>query len=148
MKQKIINPRHRLFIASYNGNATEAAKLAGYSEKTARSQGQRLLTNVDIAAAIKAKEEKTLARVEKKAEQELVSREKLLEFCGNIIKVAAEAGLDADFAPEKVKAALKAADLAAKIQGLHKDTNINVNVFTLVDVLAKIENNGASTSDR
>lgn len=29
-------------------NATLAAKEAGYSEKTARSQGQRLLTNVDI----------------------------------------------------------------------------------------------------
>ena len=29
-------------------NATRAAKVAGYSEKTARSQGQRLLTNVDI----------------------------------------------------------------------------------------------------
>lgn len=33
-------------------NATQAAKRAGYSEKTARQQGQRLLTNVDIQAAI------------------------------------------------------------------------------------------------
>jgi hypothetical protein len=32
-------------------NATQAAIRAGYSEKTAKSQGQRLLTNVDIAAA-------------------------------------------------------------------------------------------------
>lgn len=30
------------------GNATESAIAAGYSEKTARSQGQRLLTKVDI----------------------------------------------------------------------------------------------------
>lgn len=30
------------------GNATQAAVNAGYSKKTARSQGQRLLTNVDI----------------------------------------------------------------------------------------------------
>lgn len=29
-------------------NATQAAKRAGYSEDTAKSQGQRLLTNVDI----------------------------------------------------------------------------------------------------
>ena len=29
-------------------NATEAAKKAGYSEKTAKQQGQRLLTNVDL----------------------------------------------------------------------------------------------------
>lgn len=34
-------------------NATAAAERAGYSAKTARSQGQRLLTNVDIAARIK-----------------------------------------------------------------------------------------------
>lgn len=34
-------------------NATQAAIRAGYSEKTARSQGARLLTNVDIQNAIK-----------------------------------------------------------------------------------------------
>ena len=33
-------------------NATQAAIGAGYSEKTARSQGERLLTNVDIGCAI------------------------------------------------------------------------------------------------
>ena len=33
-------------------NATDAAIKAGYSEKTARSQGSRLLTNVDIQKAI------------------------------------------------------------------------------------------------
>lgn len=36
-----------------DNNATQAAMRAGYSKKTAKSQGQRLLTNVDIAAAIK-----------------------------------------------------------------------------------------------
>lgn len=37
-----------------DNNATQAAIRAGYSKKTAKSQGQRLLTNVDIKAAIKA----------------------------------------------------------------------------------------------
>ena len=36
-------------------NATQAALRAGYSEKTARSQGQRLLTKVDISKAIQAR---------------------------------------------------------------------------------------------
>ncbi len=36
-----------------NPNATEAAKAAGYSDKTARSQGQRLLTNADILQYIR-----------------------------------------------------------------------------------------------
>lgn len=36
-------------------NAAEAARLAGYSKKTARQQGSRLLTDVDIAAAVAAR---------------------------------------------------------------------------------------------
>ena len=50
-----------LFVQEYlvDLNATQAAIRAGYSEKTARSQGQRLLTNVDIKTAIaKAKKER------------------------------------------------------------------------------------------
>ena len=45
-----MNAKQKKFAELYaaNPNATEAAKGAGYSEKTARSQGQRLLTNVDI----------------------------------------------------------------------------------------------------
>ena len=45
-----LNERRRRFAEYYaaSANATEAARAAGYSEKTARSQGQRLLTNADI----------------------------------------------------------------------------------------------------
>lgn len=47
--------RQRAFVLEYvanGGNATEAAKTAGYSGSTARQQGSRLLTNVDILAAV------------------------------------------------------------------------------------------------
>lgn len=46
-----------LFIAHYLEcwNAAEAARRAGYSESTARSQGSRLLTNVDIQAEINSR---------------------------------------------------------------------------------------------
>ncbi len=56
-----VNERQRKFAEFYaeNPNATEAAKLAGYSEKTARSQGQRLLTNVDIQKRIRELQEET-----------------------------------------------------------------------------------------
>lgn len=49
-----LNDRQERFVDEYlvDHNATAAAKRAGYSKKTARSQGQRLLTNVDIQAAI------------------------------------------------------------------------------------------------
>lgn len=42
--------RQRTFCERFAacGNAAQAAREAGYSEKTARSQGQRLLTDVDI----------------------------------------------------------------------------------------------------
>lgn len=55
-----MTPKQRRFVELYNGNATEAAIAAGYSRKTARSIGQRILTNVDVAEAIKAREDKEL----------------------------------------------------------------------------------------
>ena len=50
MKELNLKPKHERFCREYiiDLNATQAAIRAGYSEKTARSQGQRLLTNVDI----------------------------------------------------------------------------------------------------
>lgn len=49
-----LTPKQADFVSHYLDclNAAEAARRAGYSEKTARQQGQRLLTNVDIAAAV------------------------------------------------------------------------------------------------
>lgn len=49
--------RQRVFIAEYTRdfNATRAAKAAGYSDKTAYSIGQRLLKDVEVADAIKAR---------------------------------------------------------------------------------------------
>ena len=46
----MLNEKQKAFCEHYASclNATEAAKRAGYSEKTARSIGQRLLTFVDI----------------------------------------------------------------------------------------------------
>ena len=45
-----MNPRQAKFVAEYlkDPNATQAAIRAGYSKRTARSQGGRLLTNVAI----------------------------------------------------------------------------------------------------
>jgi phage terminase small subunit len=65
------NHRKKVFVQEYlvSGNATQAALKAGYSPKTARSQGQRLLTNVDIQTAIKnfqnKMEEKTTVTLER-----------------------------------------------------------------------------------
>jgi phage terminase small subunit len=54
-----------LFVAEYqkDHNATQAAIRAGYSAKTAKQQGSRLLTNPDIRRAIDAQTEQRIAQV-------------------------------------------------------------------------------------
>jgi phage terminase small subunit len=49
-----LNNKQRVFVETYlqGWNATEAAKVAGYSEKTAYSLGSRLLKNVEVMAFI------------------------------------------------------------------------------------------------
>lgn len=54
MARQGLTPKQTRFVAEYlvDLNATQAAIRAGYSAKTARQIGQRLLTKVDIAAAV------------------------------------------------------------------------------------------------
>lgn len=70
-----LNLQQAKFLQAYlkSGNATQAAIEAGYSEKTARSCGQRLLTNADIKAAV----QRTLGRLEISAENVLTEIAKL-----------------------------------------------------------------------
>jgi phage terminase small subunit len=57
-----MTPKQRLFVEAYlaTNNATEAAKKAGYSEKTAYSQGQRLLKNVEITKFLEQRVESAI----------------------------------------------------------------------------------------
>ena len=54
-----MNDKQKHFADEYiiSRNATQAAIKAGYSDKTARSIGQRLLTKVDISEYIKKRTE-------------------------------------------------------------------------------------------
>lgn len=49
-----MTPKQEAFVREYliDMNATQAARRAGYSEKTANEQGNRLLANVSVANAI------------------------------------------------------------------------------------------------
>lgn len=64
-KEKKLTDKQSMFIKQFliDLNATQAAIRAGYSNRTARSQGQRLLTNVDISKAIDAGKRERLERV-------------------------------------------------------------------------------------
>ncbi len=61
-----VRQRRTRFIKEYliDQNATRAAKAAGYSEKTARTQGSVLLTNPDIRKSIDAANAKSNAKME------------------------------------------------------------------------------------
>lgn len=52
-----LKAQRQAFVEHYleTWNASEAARRAGYSKKTARQQGSRLLTNVDIRRQIEAR---------------------------------------------------------------------------------------------
>lgn len=54
-----ISEKQQRFVDEYliDLNATQAAERAGYSKKTAYSQGQRLLKNVEIQKALRARME-------------------------------------------------------------------------------------------
>lgn len=59
-----INQRQKAFCEAYlaSGNATDAAIKAGYSPRTARSIGQRLLTNVDIIQYLRKRNAEIMAK--------------------------------------------------------------------------------------
>lgn len=69
-----LSPMQQLFVQEYlvDLNATQAAIRAGYSPATARSQGQRLLTIVDIEEEIKC-------AMERRAERTGITADRVLQ---------------------------------------------------------------------
>lgn len=66
-----LNHRQRRFADEYlvDGNATQAAIRAGYSEKTAYSQGSRLLKNDEVLSRVREGQEKLAERTQIDAER-------------------------------------------------------------------------------
>ena len=92
------------------GNATEAAKKAGYSGKTAYSQGQRMLKNVEISNFIKE-----LANSRKSLQT--ASADEVLEFFTEVMRNS----------NEQTKNRLKAAENLAKRFGRDKPETTQEN---------------------
>ena len=68
---RILSPKQEAFAREYaiDKNATQAAIRAGYSAATAKQQGARLLTNVDVRAHV----ERTLAASAERVELTVAS---------------------------------------------------------------------------
>ncbi len=127
--------QHRLFIEALlkGRNATEAAIAAGYSAKTAKQQGSRLLTNVDIVAEIN--------RIGKKVEERT---EITAEWVLNSLRSVAERCMTAEPVMEKINGQIvptgeyqfdssganKALDLLGKNLNLWKDVGSKENPLT------------------
>lgn len=118
--------RQRAFVQAYTGNAAEAARQAGYSERTCRAIGQRLLTQVDIKQALREREQERLNPL-------IASREQRQEFWTRTM-------LDEN---QEMQHRLKAAELLGRSEGdfterLQVDSTIEV-VGYLFDPRARAE---------
>ncbi len=102
----MLSDQHKAFADKFIecGNATEAAKAAGYSEKTAYSQGSRLLKNVDISAYIQE-------RMAQQDAERVASADEVLRFYSSVMRGQEKDafGLDPSLADR-----LKAADSLMK----------------------------------
>lgn len=68
-----------MFVKEYlvDLNATQAATRAGYSAKTAHSQGERLLRNVEVSAALQA-------AMDSRSEKTEITAERVLKELGKV----------------------------------------------------------------
>ena len=91
-----LTPKQQGFVDEYlvDLNATQAAIRTGYSEKTAYSQGQRLLKDVEIAAAVQTAMDKRAERTEITADFVLSGIREIAERCLQRVPVMAGRGED------------------------------------------------------
>lgn len=87
-----LTPKQKAFADYYIecGNSTEAARKAGYSEKTSRSIGAENLTKPDISAYI-------AARMQAQNEARVASSDEVLAFFSSVMRgeIKDQFGLDA-----------------------------------------------------
>ena len=95
-----LTAKQQAFVDAYAGNATAAALAAGYSPKTAYSQGQRLLKIAEVQDAIKAREAQRFAPT-------IATRLERQQFWTSVLRNEDEA----------MKDRLKAAELLGKSEG-------------------------------
>jgi phage terminase small subunit len=122
----LLNGKQQLFADYYieTLNATQAAIKAGYSEKTAYSQGQRLLKHVEIKDYIEE-------IMEKKDKQRVASQDEILEILTRIVRGEETEELYYHMTGEtinkkpKISDRLKAIELLGKRYNLFDKDNID-----------------------
>ena len=127
------------FAYASSGNATQSAIEAGYSEKTARSQGQRLLTNADIQNFLnqlaEERESKKIADAKEMQEvltsiirQELEEENLVVEGCGDGVSEAVIKKKKSSH-----KDVISAIDKLARMQGAYDNSSTLTLVLPVVE---------------
>ena len=91
-----LTPKQQRFVDEYliDLNATQAAIRAGYSERTAGQQGDRLLKNVQVASAVQSSMDARSAKTEITAEYVLEGIKEIAERCLQRVPVMVGRGED------------------------------------------------------
>lgn len=128
----MLNDRQRRFVNEYliDLNGTQAAIRAGYSQKTARQIGQKLLTKVDIQQAISAAQAARQERTELTADEVIRDLREVRDICmgRKTVKVVEVAKFEGEATPHEVDSlvfdpvgANKALELLGKHIGMFGD---------------------------
>lgn len=98
-----LNERQRLFVAEYlvDLNATQAAIRAGYSPRTAKQQGSRLLTNADVQEAVQAAQAQRTQRVTEKVQGIEITADRVLQEVARL--AFSDIGQLVSFTPEGIR---------------------------------------------
>lgn len=131
-----VNRKQKKFADEYliDCNATQAAIRAGYSPKTAKQVGQRLLTKVDLSTYIEQQLEQIHNEKTADAQEVLEYLTAVMrgEHTEQALRLVGEGIQTIDTMEVSAKDRLKAAELIGKRYGMFKD---NVNVAGSVPVV-------------
>ena len=135
-----LTKKQKVFADEYlvDTNATQAAIRAGYSEKTAYSQGQRLLKNVEVQNYIEE-------QLEKVHNENIADASEVMMYLTSVLRgesmseviVIEGTGEGCSDARRMMKAPdekdkMKAAELLGKRYGLYKD---NMNIISAIPIV-------------
>lgn len=126
-----MNDRQKAFADYYieTGNATESAKRAGYSEKTAYSMGNRMLKNVEVSTYIA---ERTAPTEQKR----IATGDEVMEFLTAVMRGEIKDAFDLPPSlADRKDAAKELAKRTVDIEARKANTDIIQNMKTVADIL-------------
>lgn len=134
----MLNVRQEAFCLEYAkcGNATESAKKAGYAERTAYSQGQRLLKNVEVKNKLQelakiAEDAKIADVIEMQQKLTSIIRQELKEEVPMVVSNGDWSDVEMVKKTSSIKDIISAIEKLGKMQGAFTD-KVQVNMLPVI----------------